>query len=533
MQSQDRDVRQMLQPFRRHCWMIAFVAVAVAAGTYYYYNGQRPKYQATTTLFVRSAGTSQVIGTDPETDPSRLLQNEATLLQTPEVAADVAKRLDFTGDPQDLLSWITVTPSSDSDFVTITATTSDPQRSAAVANGFARAFTSLNTTQTRGLLAAQRASVNGQLAQLPRTLANEPLRANLETELQTLQLAEATPPPVQQVDAATAPSGRSTASPLRNAIFGGILGLVLGCLLVEAVEAFDRRLRDPSVEAEYGLPLLASIPLSRKAQTATRSGARVPVSIMEGARSLRTMLDHGAGSANPPRTVLVTSAVSGEGKSTLIKSLALGYYESARSVLVVDADLRRPMIHELFDAPLVPGLSDVLRSAIPLSEAVQQVQPSDLEPAFHQELVPSDADASLAGMDGTTGTLLGRGQRRNGRSHGAPVLRVLTSGSATSDPAALLGSEQFASLLAEAAATYDIVLIDSTPILAVSDAIPVATSVDAVVVVARSEFTTRDAARRCRQALERVNGVNVVGVVANGVHDEIGSRRPYYVGAAD
>ncbi len=109
------------------------------------------------------------------------------------------------------------------------------------------------------------------------------------------------------------------------------------------------------------------------------------------------------------------------------------------------------------------------------------------------------------------------------------MLHVLTSGSGSSDPAALLGSEKFDSLLHEAAGIYDVVLIDSPPILAVGDAIPVATCVDAVVVVARSDFTTRDAAQRCRQALERVKGVNVVGVVANAVRNEAELGRSYYV----
>jgi polysaccharide biosynthesis transport protein len=498
MQPQNRDLRQVLEPFRRRWWLIALIAAVTAGGTYYYYNKQRPTYVAGTTLFVRSAGTSQVIGTDPETDPSRLLQNEATLLQTPAVARRVARQLDYTGDPRDLLSSITVTPSSDSDFVTITATTGTPRDSANLANAFASAFARLNATQTRQLLADQEASVNGQLARLPRRLANQPLRANLETELQTLELAAATPPPVQQVDAATVPRDRSTASPLRNAIFGGILGFVLACVLIQGLEAFDRRLRDPAVEAEYGLPLLAAVPFSRRAYAVRRAGSRVPVTIMEGVRGLRTMLDHGTCAVAAPRTVMLTSAVSGEGKSTLIKSLALGYFESGRSVLVIDADLRRPMLHELFDVPLVPGLTDVLRSSIALSEAVQDVQGEDLEPAFDRD---------------------------------APVLRVLTSGSGASDPGALLGSEKFAAVLAEAAAAYDMVLIDSTPMLAVSDAIPVATSVDAVVVVARSDFTTRDAAKRCRQALERVKGVTVVGVVANGVHEDVDARRAYYVGA--
>lgn len=501
MQPQTHDLHQVLQPFRRRWWMIATIVLAVAAGTYYYYKHQQPKYTASTTVFVRSAGSSPVAGTDPETDPSRRLQNEATLLQSQGVAAAVAQRLHYAGNPRDLLSWTTVAPSADSDFLTISATTTDPQLAANVANGFAQAFAALDANETKALLAEQRQSVQSQLAALPRTLANVNLRANLETELQTLRLAETTPPPIQQINAASIPQNRSTASPARNAAFAAFLGLVLACLLVVGVESFDRRLRHPVVEAEYGLPLLASIPFSRKAHAATRSGARVPAAIMEGVRGVRTMLDHAADAgAGAPRSVLITSAVSGEGKSTLIKSLALGYFESARSVLVIDADLRRPMIHELFDAPLVPGLSDVLRGAIPLSDAVQQVQPGNLEPAIG--------------------------------AHEAPVLHVLTSGGGISDPGALLGSENFNSLLARSVAEYDMVLIDSTPILAVSDAIPVAMQVDAVIVVARSDYTTRVDAQRCRQALERLQDVNVVGVVANAVRDETKLGRPYYVAAS-
>ena len=529
MQPQDRDVRQILQPFIRRWWVIAVVAGAIGVATYYYYSHQRPSYAATTTVFVRSAGSSSVVGLDPETDPDRLLQNEATLLQTPPVAASVAKSLNYRGDPRDLLAWITVTPSANSDFVSITATTHDPRLSATVANRFATAFANLNASQTHALLAAQETSVKSQLAQLPRTIANAGLRANLATELQTLQLADATPPPVQQVIPAAVPTSGSPA-PARNAIFAVVLGIVLACLVIQGLEAFDRRLRQPTVEAEYGLPLLASIPFSRRAHTATRSGARVPAPMMEGVRGLRTMLDHGASSSDSPRSVLLTSAVSGEGKSTVIKSLALSYFESARSVLVIDADLRRPMIHALFDAPLAPGLADVLRAAIPFRDAVQEVQPGDLEPAFDRAAVPSDPAVAVVAHDPASVAPVGGGRSNGERdSRGAPVLHVLTSGSGTSDPGALLGTEKFTALLGEAAVAYDLVLIDSPPILAVSDAVPVARSVDAVVVVARSDFTTRDAARRCRKALERVKGVNVVGVVANAVRDDADLRRPYYI----
>jgi Mrp family chromosome partitioning ATPase len=122
--------------------------------------------------------------------------------------------------------------------------------------------------------------------------------------------------------------------------------------------------------------------------------------------------------------------------------------------------------------------------------------------------------------------------RQQGKAGQGPVLHLLASGSGTADPAALLGSTRLTTLLDEAASAYDVVLIDSPPLLAVSDAIPVATAVDAVVVVARDEFTTRDAVQQCRQALERVPAANVLGVVANGVRDDDDLGRPYYFAAS-
>jgi Mrp family chromosome partitioning ATPase/capsular polysaccharide biosynthesis protein len=493
MQPENRDLREKLEPFRRRWLLMAFIVVAITAATYDHYAGQPVKYDATASVFARSAGFAPLVGDDPESDPARRLLNEAQLLQTPAVATNVAGQLHYKGNPGDLLQLITITPSADSDILSITASTSHPNASAKLANAFADAFAALS---------------------LPPT-------------------TPPTAPGVEVINRATAPTGDSGPSPARNALFAAVLGLVLAVLLVKAMAAFDRRLRHRGVEAAYALPLLASIPFSRKAHSATRSGARLPVEMMERVRGLRTMLDHGAGSGAAPRTVLVTSAIPGEGKSTLVKSLALAYFESAKSVLVIDGDLRRPMLHEFFDAPLVPGLSDVLRSTLSLADAVQEVRPGDLEPAFGR--VPATSES--------TAEMVPRGARRQarttyaprsviGRVASGPVLHLLASGSRTSDPAALLGNAQLKPLLAEAAAAYDIVLIDSAPVLSVSDAIPVATAVNAVVVVARSEFTTRDAAERCRQALERVAMVKLVGVVANGVRIDDEVARPYYVTAA-
>jgi succinoglycan biosynthesis transport protein ExoP len=496
LQPDSPTLAQKLEPFTRRRRIIAIVVVAITALTYWHFSHQPRQYTATTQIYAPSAGPSPVVGSDPETDPTRRLLNEAAVLQSPAVAAKVAQQLGYRGDPRDLLTMISVSPSSVSDFLGLSATTPNARRSANLANGFATAFVALSSPGSRRSKSAVRA-----------------------------------------ISTATVPTQATGASPVRDAIFAAVLGLVLAGMLVLGLEAFDRRIRHPLVEAEYGLPLLASIPFSRRAHAATLSRARMPSDVMERVRGLRTILDHVAGPGSPPRSLLLTSAIPQEGKSTLVKGLALACFESAKSVLVIDADLRRPSLHEFFEAPLVPGLSDVLRSAIPLAEAVQEVAPGRMAPTIVSALgAPPPAVAAarrapgaaaqggleVAPANGGHDTAMARAKG----AHGDPVLHLLSSGSGTADPAALLSNARLKPLLAEATARYDLVLIDSPPVLAVSDAVPLAAAVDAVVVVARSGFTTRDAAARCRQALERVPDVTVLGVVANAVTDD--SSHAYY-----
>jgi Mrp family chromosome partitioning ATPase len=95
------------------------------------------------------------------------------------------------------------------------------------------------------------------------------------------------------------------------------------------------------------------------------------------------------------------------------------------------------------------------------------------------------------------------------------------------DPAALLGAEQMAPLLVEAKASYDVVVIDSPPLLAVSDAIPLAVAADGVIAISRSDLTTREDAQRFHRALDRIRGVTVLGLVLNGVRGTHTPRYPY------
>jgi Mrp family chromosome partitioning ATPase len=523
MQDEGRDIRELLRPLRRRWWMLVLVAVAIGAVSYYHYRDSVATYDASTTVFVERSSVDTVLGSPPSSeDPDRNLANQAGLVQTPAAAEQVARKLKYKGDPRALLSQVKVTPVEDSDFLRITATSPDPRFAADLANGFAAVLTQMGTGRVRNDARKARAEIERQLSQLAPTRENRAVRNGLEARLDQLHLIETLPTGgVRRIDRAVPPAMASGSSPVSKAIFAAVLGLILGAMLVYVLEALDRRLPSSRLEAEYGLPLLAAIPLNRKAAAQAQRHAGLPVQISEPVRTVRTTLDHGGVAGSAPRTILVTSALPGEGKTTLTKSLAVGFFEGGRNVLLIDADLRRPTLHRFFGVEPEQGLSDVLRSTTSLSSAVHAVAPlnGEVQHVAEQDMT---AKANAVSLESKAAS--------NGHSTAAgPVLHLLASGGEVADPAALLGSVQMARLLAEAAATYDVVLIDSSPLLAVSDVVPLATSVDGVIVVTRSQYTTREAAQSFRKALERLPDVTVVGLVANGVRDSTVPQQYRYV----
>jgi Mrp family chromosome partitioning ATPase len=563
--SDGRDLQQLLEPVLRRWKIVLVVALLISGATYLYYRQTSPTYVASTSVFLEtsSLGSALTPGTPPA-DPTRTAENQARLAVTPAAAQLAARRLDYRGDPRALLPLVEVTPDADSDFLTIRATTSESQQAANVANAFAEGFVQLGTGRLRDEAARTRAAIERELAQLPPTRENRTLRLSLRERLQSATLIETLPSQgARQVDRARPPAVAAGASPTRNAIFAGILGLILGALLVQGLEALQRRLPSSRAEETYGVPLLAAIPFNRKAAAEARRVPGLPSAMMEPIRTLRTALDHGFTGESRPRTILVTSAIAGEGKSTVAKCLALGFFRGGRRVLLIDGDLRRPSLHEFFDIEPEPGLSDVLRSGGPLGQNVRRILlEGETEPALESAMVPFADDPAdpepMAAVDWSfapearalpqrSRSESRAGNRRRGSAkarsqNGAervsfmldliPAVDLLPSGSRASDPAALLGSEHMSRVLAEAADSYDVVLIDSSPLLTVSDTIPLATAVDGVIVVTRSDYTTRDAAQSFRRAFERLPSVKVLGLVANGVRDSESQYRHQYADGA-
>jgi Mrp family chromosome partitioning ATPase len=270
----------------------------------------------------------------------------------------------------------------------------------------------------------------------------------------------------------------------------------------------------------------------------------MPAHAKESFRALRTNLllrEH------PLRTILVVSAVPGEGKSTIVRNLAIAYREEGQRVAVIDGDLRNPSLSGLFGVHNGPGLIDVLTGGATLDEAMEEVpvHAEGLETVAKLRQAMSrrrELSADAAGRQGrrsgvATATASdapsGNGvPTANGNGTGKPDgpgwLSVLSTGPRPANPVSVIGSSRFHSLLDEIAAHHDVVLIDSSPMLSVSDVVPLLHLVDGVIVASRLSLTTRGAAAKLKESIARVPGAEVVGVAVNAGEEPQGGYYPYY-----
>jgi non-specific protein-tyrosine kinase len=196
----------------------------------------------------------------------------------------------------------------------------------------------------------------------------------------------------------------------------------------------------------------------------------------EAYRTLRTNIQFSS-LDKPLRTLLATSTAPDEGKSTTIANLAVTIAQAEQRVILVDCDLRRPTLHSLFDLPNEAGLTSMILAA-------------------------EDADIPL-------------------QETSVPGLSLLTSGPLPPRPADILGSRRMEAVIARLRGAADIVLFDTPPVVAVTDAAVLATRVDGVLLVFQAGKTSRDRGRQARQILEKVKA-NIVGVVLNNAQVEPG-----------
>jgi capsular exopolysaccharide synthesis family protein len=255
----------------------------------------------------------------------------------------------------------------------------------------------------------------------------------------------------------------------RNIAIGLILGVALGIGLAVVRDLLDNTVKARlTLEELTGSGLVGSIPLDKeRRKQAPIAFDRDNSAIAEAFRKLRTNLQVLAVD-NPPRVIVVTSSMPHEGKSTTAINIALALAEADHSVVLVDGDMRRPMLAKYLDLVGQVGFSTVLSGAAPLSEALQQTR--------------------------------------------FPGLTVLTSGAVPPNPSELLGSQSARKLLSELRAKFDYVIVDSTPLLAVTDAAILAAGADGVLIMARFGHTKREQLTHAVSTLASV-GAPLLGAV--------------------
>jgi len=297
---------------------------------------------------------------------------------------------------------------------------------------------------------------------------------------------------IHTVDSADTPPLPSRPRRYFNMAVGMALGLAIGVIIALLLEAMDTNLKTMSeIEQTLQLPLLAAIPAvdadhllpNKFKEHAITPGATSWSKIAEALRGMRTSILLSSPGA-PPKVIMVVSTRPSEGKSSVACLTAITFALNGSKVLLIDADLRRPAIHLRFRLGKGLGLSSVLSGKSTLAESITQ----------WPEL---------------------------------PNVHILTSGPVPPLPSELLSSNQMEELLAQARAEYDFVVLDTPPVLAVTDASVLGRLVDAAVLIVRYNAAQKQVVRRCIDLLER-SGTHLLGVVVNAVDFTAPEYSDYY-----
>lgn len=462
------DIRQWGRLMWRRKWLL--LAIVIVIPTVVYVGSSRlPKvYQSSATINVRATAAASNLFSNHISASSDIAEAQ-TLIKTAAVGRRAARILGGSpSEARSILSHVTVAPTnpneSSGSFLTITAQASDPNEASGIANSVAEA---VGRTRTANAIR----SVNRQIAALTAQIeAGEASGESTQQELQQLRLLKAsqagTSPIIETAVPAAAPI---SPQPRRNATIALILALLTAAALPPLLDRLDRRFRDPGeLEELLDAPVLALIPDD------AFPGHTPHANVRESFQTLRASLTY----FNVDRSLsslVVTSPIQQDGKTTVAVNLALAYALDERDVVLLDADLRHPQVATRLGKEVSVGLDSVLVGERTLEEAFVYV------------------DA------------------------GAGRLRLLPGAAPPPNPAVLLGSQRMRLLLAELTEQVDIVIIDTPGLLAVSDAIPLFNQSSGSVIVARLDQTPRDAVKRTKQVIESSGGT-VLGSVATGAH---------------
>lgn len=396
----------------------------------------RPTYTAETQLFVAIQSSGSVTELQQgNTFSQARVQSYVKTVRTPVVLQPVIDGLGLATSADKLAERVTATADLNTVLVNISVADSSPVQAAAeaqaIANSLIKAVDTLEKPQTGG---------------------SSPVRLSVVTP-------------------AEAPVSPSAPNSKLNIILGLVAGLAVGI-----AAAFVRSLVDTRIRGEVDVRLISEIPVlggisferdAAKKPLLTQAGHQSPRA--ESFRQIRTNLQF-ANVSGKAKTVLVTSSVPGEGKSTTATNLAIALAQAGQTVCLVDADLRRPMVHSYLGLERNAGLTTALVGAAEVNELLQPWGDDDLY--------------------------------------------VLTAGQIPPNPSELLGSDEMKNLICRLEQVFDTIIIDAAPLLPVTDAAVLSQHVGGVVMVVNAQQTKSQELRKSLAALNMV-GANILGLILN------------------
>jgi capsular exopolysaccharide synthesis family protein len=468
-------------------WLLLF-AIAAAIVVYFVSSAAGDEYEAKALgqIVPTSQASGEILSEEQLLSISNIYQELAETDSVLEIAAEDPKVKGRVGELEDAVE---VAPEERVGLLAFVATDDDPEEAAEFANVYAEAFSIYldrlqieQRTETLRPIQERIEEITTELAELP---SGSPQSAGLEVELQALQdraaTETATPGDTMRLVQRAVPSSTPSApKPNRDALLAFIVALVLGAAAIYLRDLlFDRYRSAEEASRDLGLPLLGEIPKG-KGNPALEAFRTLRTAMMLALEQSVRSEGNGAVQASGGSSMLITGAESGCGKSYIAANISRTLAGEGRRVVTVDADLRRPTQHEIFDVPLTPGLSDVLVR----------------EQAPHVAELTSSVTLP-AGSAGTMGEL-----------------RVLPAGEHTGDSVEWLSSKRMNAVVEELRGANDAVVFDSPPTLVVVDPVVLARYADGVLFVVDSRRTRRRDARRSVEALRAI-GAPLLGFAFN------------------
>jgi succinoglycan biosynthesis transport protein ExoP len=516
------EIRQYWNLFRKWIWLVILGALLAGGVSYVVSHNTTPVYQASTTLLI-APGTAQAVDNYSSIYAAQqLAQTYAQLLQSAPIVQETYRRLG--SDPEANFAQALETsgfsasaePVRDTQLLRLSVTGTNPKLIMAAANTLVQVFIEWqnNNQQSRyaeakSNLAAEMERVQQNIQQTEATIRdleaqgdaadpNELSRrqgqlaqynnsySTLLNSYSNIGLAEASSGDTITVVSKAEDAIKIRPQVMQNTLLAAVVGAMLAAGIAFLIEYLDDTVKAPEDVAVADLNVVAVVQrASLNGQKRQRGlfAANEPKSMVsEAFRTLRTNLQFSS-LDRPLHSLVVTSAVATEGKTTTSANLAVVLAQAGKKVILVDADLRRPSTHKLFDLPNREGLTTALVE-----------EPTALNGFLRDTAIEN--------------------------------LRVLTAGPVPPNPQELLGSQRMEGLVHKLEEQADIVVIDTPPALVVADANVLAARTDGVLLVVNTGQTRRAAVQQAVEGLRQV-GANPVGAVLNMV-DTRGGRGQYY-----